>query len=187
MDTNAILEVLQPVPGNETWDYFLYVLFVVGMATLLLMGGGKQRPKQMETFFITGAVFFVLLDKIYIFGFIFAGPESLDFIDPSLELPLTQRVNTHLNHLASYILRVGIFVLPLVVVGSTRSGRVRVLAGVFAVVGAAYSFGRWWFQLFDERDLEPQTMIFAQGTLLILIGGELLSRWYGHRRSREDG
>ncbi len=184
MNVDAILEFVQPVPGNETWDYILYFLFFIGMIALAFMN--SKGAKQTDSYFVTIATFFVVLDKLYIFGFLFAGPDTLEFADQSIALTPQQRADIHLQHLASYVIRVLMFVLPLVVVGSTRSGRVRIFAGLFAVCGAVYSFARWFFQLYDDADLQPQTMIVVQGSLLIILFGELLYRWYGLSNRRID-
>ncbi|PJF43787.1 MAG: hypothetical protein CUN55_07280 [Phototrophicales bacterium] len=185
MDMSAILEFVKPVPGNETWDYALYFLFFVGLVAIAFMN--SKGARQIDSYFVTLATFFVVLDKLYVFGFLFAGPDTLDFADPNVELSVQQRADIHVQHMGSYIIRVLMFVLPLVVVGSTRSSRVRFFAGIFALTGAAYSFGRWFFQLRNEADLQPQTMLFMQGALFIIVIGELLSHWYRLRNSRIDG
>lgn len=185
IDFNQMLEFVRPVPGNETWDYALYFLFFVGMVAIAFMN--SKGARQMDSYFVTLATFFVILDKLYIFGFLFAGPDTLEFADPNIELTIQQRADIHVQHMASYIIRVLLFVLPLVVVGSTRSARVRIFAGIFAIAGAVYSFARWFFQLRNDADLEPQAMLFVQGSLLIIVLGELVTRWYWMRHSRIDG
>lgn len=177
MEMDALLEFLRPVEGNETWDYVLYGLFAMGLFTMAFMG---SKSTQMDVYFVTISVFLVVLDKLYIAGFIFPPVET-----PGTEIESSARVAVHIDHFFTYAIRVMIFVLPLVVAGNTKNGRVRILAGLYAIIGAVYSFARWFFQIRDETEM--QSALLLQGTLLLLVVGELLCRWYLRYRRRVDG
>lgn len=190
VDLNAMTEFIGPVAGNETWDYALYFLFAVGMIALAFMN--SKGARQMDSYFITIATFFVVLDKLYVFGFLFAGPESLDFADLggyTTEQLKPIVVATHTKHLGTYLIRVLMFVLPLVVIGSTRSARVRIFAGIFTISAGVYSAGRWFDQIYDPADTKPTTgaMAMLQASMLIIVLGDLLYRWYWLRHRRIDG
>lgn len=185
MEFNTLTEFLSPVAGHETYDYMLYGLFFVGMLTLAFMGKGST---QMDTLFVTAAVFMVVLDKLYIVGFI-----DVPANPTGAEVTNEERIAVHIDHFATYAMRVLIFVLPLVVAGNTKNGRTRILTGLFAITGAVYSFARWFFEIRENADEEEfQSMIQPellplQAALFIFVVGELLYRWHRQRLCSVDG
>ena len=78
-------------------------------------------------------------------------------------------------------------VLPLVTVGQTRSTRVRAVAILITLMCLAYAAGRWFAEIRESTGdtglsfvtSEPQTIF--QGSLLLLMMGELVCRRYWRR------
>lgn len=177
MEFDTLLDFISPVPGHETYDYVLYAMFFLGMLTLTFMGKGSS---QMDTIFVTLSVFLVVLDKLYITGFLFQ-PEN---VVAGAEITNEQRVAVHIDHFVTYCIRVAIFVLPLVVAGNTKNNRTRIIAGLYAMVGFGYSFGRWFFEIRANAD-DGGSLGMAQGVESAALAGglalyvlvELAHRW----------
>lgn len=181
MEFNILLDFLSPVPGHETYDYVLYALFFLGMLTLTFMGSGNS---QMDTIFITVSVFLVVLDKLYIVGFVFT-PEG---VAEGAEVTNQQRIDLHITHFVTYCMRVAIFVLPLVVAGNTKNPRTRLIAGFYAIIGFGYSFGRWFFEIRALSD-DPTLGMAASsapymiaGGLMAFVLGDLAARYHCQNR-----
>ena len=174
MELSVLLDFIGPVEGHEIWDYYLYGLFFMGLFTMAFMG---QKSTQMDVYFITFSVFFIVFDKLYIMGFVFP---------PEVEEPtLTQRVDIHITHFFTYGIRVLMFIFPLVVAGNTKVGRVRILAGLYAIAGSLYSFGRWYFEIRGTDEGNTSALV-VQGALIALVVGELFYRWNLNRFTRID-
>jgi hypothetical protein len=177
MEGLTIGDIIKPVAGHELWDYYLYGLMVFSLVALFLIG---NEASQFDTIFLSLMLFICILDKAYAWGYI---------VDPNGNPAATreQRVEAHITHFGTYIMRVLILVLPLLVAGGTKSGKIRAVAGLLAIAGGVYSFGRW----FDEQrnatgttglsflPIEPQ--VIAQGSMFILGVGELFCRRYLRR------
>jgi hypothetical protein len=180
MEFQTLTDFLSPVEGHETFDYILYGLFFMGMLTLTFMGKGST---QMDTIFVTLAVFMILLDKLYIAGFIFEPAAA----QVDAEITSEQRVAVHIDHFFTYAMRVMIFVLPLVVAGNTKNNRTRVIAGLFAMFAFAYSFGRWYFEIRANAEDElgmtsPIDGAVAAGGLALVVIGEIIARLRNQRQ-----
>lgn len=173
----TLQEALGPAEGHETWDYFVYGLLFLGLVTLFLMG---SKSTQGETSMVALFVFICVLDKVYAMGYM----TDLEGIpNPTRE----QRVEEHITHFATYVMRLALVVAPLMAAAMTETGRVRILTGILALAGLVYSFGRWYFEQRESGTgityLISEPQVVAQSSLFLLASGELICR-RGWRRLR---
>lgn len=170
----SLKDIILPVEGHEIWDYYVIGLFIFGLMTLFLLG---DKSDQQDMTFVSIAVFVCILDKAYAIGYIF----EPDVPNPTRE----QRIETHVTHFATFMMRVLVFVLPLMVAGRTRVPRVRILTGLFAIAGGVYMFVRWYDEMRGSvfGFIEPQ--IWLQGSMFILVSGELIARNLFRRIDRQ--
>lgn len=180
----SLSEVLKPTPGHELWDIAVYVIFVIGLLGVIFLG---EEGSTMDTMFVSAAVFIAVLDKVYAWGYI-TTPSGYE-AQAAAGIPIDRviRVNAHVTHFGTFAMRVIMFVLPLVVVGQTDSTRVRGIAFLVAVIGAIYTFARWFFEIRESGGAtglglivsEPQSIY--QGSLFLLMAGELVCCSYWRR------
>lgn len=176
----TIQDVLLPQEGQVIWDGLVYGLLFFSLIALFMLSQGSMR----DTLMISAVVMFCILDKTYAWGYIVKPAGVLPGMNPDLERQV--RVNAHLVHLGTYLMRVLMFAFPLVIAGQTRVGKARVLAALLAVYAGVYSAARWYFQqrnaggaVFMIDWLEPQS-IFRSSMLVVGIGA-LSHRWYRNR------
>lgn len=177
MDFASFKEILGPVAGYETWDYLLYVLIFLGLVAVFMSG---NESSTTITMYIAISLVASCFDKLYAFGYIF-DPEGT---------PQAIRVQTHLGTYWTILLRVAIFAFPLVALFPVKSGKLKGVLFLIAIIGMAYAFGRWWTQdgskfLANYVTEDPQVLI-AQGSVLPLMVGELAYRAYRFGRRRID-
>lgn len=177
----TIQDVLKPVPGHEIWDYIVYGLFILGLVTLFALG---EKGSQRDTIMVSVAIFICVLDKAYAWGYIM-DPQGVFPQGPGGEFTRQQRIDAHISHFGTYAMRVLLFSLPIVVAAQTKAKAGRALAGLMAIAGAIYSFGRWYD---EQRNAggssgvvwmiteEPQVLM-AHGSFLLALG-ELFCRRY---------
>ena len=177
----TLQEALSPVPGHEIWDYFAYVIFFLGIVALAI---GSSDSSQFEMLALSAAIFIAVLDKTYAWGYI-TEPEGV--INPTRE----QRIDAHVQHFATYAMRVLLFILPLVAAAQSKSNKIRGMGIILALTGLVYTFGRWWDEQRGSGGFlglivhEPQ--IFVQGSLYIVGVGKLFSRVYWQRLFNMNG
>jgi hypothetical protein len=185
----SIQEVLLPQDGQLLWDLAVYGLLFLSLIAVFMLSAGSMA----DTLMISGVVMICVLDKTYAWGYIdkpstvYEGmPTDCTLFPTACERYL--RVQSHLTHLGTYMMRVLMFALPLVITGQTRVGKARVIAGIIAVYAGVYSAARWFFQQRDAGGSvfgamidwwEPQHIF--QSSLFILTLGELTYRRYRQR------
>lgn len=183
----TIQDVLLPQEGQVIWDGLVYGLLFFSLIALFMLSQGSMR----DTLMISAVVMFCILDKTYAWGYIV----KPDGVYPGMPTDCTVypkicerdvRVEAHLVHLGTYLMRVLMFSFPLVIAGQTRVGKARVLAALLAVYAGVYSASRWYFQqrsasgaVFMIDWLEPQS-IFRSSMLVVGLGA-LAHRWYRNR------
>lgn len=180
----TLSEVLKPEPGHELWDIAAYAIMVIGLIGLMFLG---DKASTTDTMFISAAVFIAVLDKVYAWGYIVT-PEGFEGVAAAGGvIPREARVNAHVTHFGTFAMRVMMFALPLVTVGQTRSTRVRAIAILVTLICLAYTIGRWFAEIRGSSggtglgyvESEPQNIL--QGSLLLLLMGELVCRRYWGR------
>lgn len=184
MEGLTLQDVILPQEGQFYWDIAVYGLLMLSLLALFMLSQGTMR----DTLMLTGVVMFCVLDKTYAWGYIvrpagvFEGMPTDCVAYPNI-CERDVRVAAHLVHLGTYLMRVGMFAFPLVVVGQTRVGRVRILAGFITAYAAVYVAARWYLQqrnaggaVFMIDWLEPQN-IFRSSTWMLGLAA-LAHRWY---------
>jgi len=180
----SIVDILKPTPGHEMWDIVVYVIFFIGLLGLVFLG---DEASMMDTLFISAAVFVAVLDKVYAWGYILTPPGYEGVVAAGGTIPREVRVEYHVTHLGTFVMRVLMFALPLVVVGQTKSSRVRGIALLITIIGVVYTAARWFTEIRESQGntglgfifSEPQIMF--QGSLFLLIAGDLVCRRYWRR------
>jgi hypothetical protein len=192
----SIQEVLLPQDGQVIWDLLVYGLLFLSLIAVFMLSAGSMG----DTVMIAAVVMFCVLDKTYAWGYIDKPSTVVEGLTPTdctlfpTACDRYLRVQSHLTHLGTYMMRVLMFALPLVITGQTRIGKARVIAGIIAVYAGIYSAARWYFQQRDAGGSvfgamidwwEPQNIF--QNSLFILAIGELTYRRYRHRLGSVDG
>lgn len=183
----TIRDVLLPVEGKEIQDYFVYVVFFMALITIALLG---NKSPTLHTALIGLVMLFALMDKAYAWGYVIE-PETITvnkaFYEANPDLDREERVRVHTIHLGTWLMRVGMIVCPLAVIGSTKVGRVRTLTGIMVLLGVLYAAFRWFTEQREAEDpvlswfiQEGAPHIMMQGAVFILILGELAYRGYRH-------
>ena len=183
----TIQDILLPQEGQLIWDGMVYGLLFFSLIGLFMLSQGSMS----DTLLISGVVMFCVLDKTYAWGYIV----KPDGVYPGMPTDCTLypnicerdvRVAAHLIHLGTYMMRVLMFAFPLVVMGQTRVGKARIIAGMIAVYAGVYSAARWYFQqrnavgsVFMIDWLEPQSIF--RSSMFIVGLGILAHRWHRNR------
>jgi hypothetical protein len=169
----SLSEALSPAPGQELWDYFLYGIIAWALITVLVSSVDTNTTVSL---FVGYALLAAIFDKTYAFGYFFE-PEGTS---------QAVRIDSHLNTFWTILMRALMFALPLMAAFTTKIGRVRFTAGLLSLIALVYTLGRWFDQESGNLpflswivDTDPQT-VWVQGSVSILVAGELAGRWY-HR------
>jgi hypothetical protein len=124
----SALNPLQP-PEAQVAGITVYIIAILTIVALLMQKEGSTR----DTVLLTIVIMSCLIDKI------------------TATSNLRDQVNisgfTRGSPFGSFMIRVAMFALPLVVAGGTKSPKSRpVLIGV-GLLGGAYLFARWFFEI----------------------------------------
>lgn len=148
-DFKAMAEALW-LTDEVHWDIFLYWLFFINIILLFMMPDGSSTIWTAVEIIVAMAV---IIDKTYAFGYIM-NPE-----------PTYTPEYCHAKlFIGTYVIRAIMFAGPLMIAGSTDSGKARFLGIIAGLSGATYMFGRWFF---DQRDVES-TNILCENTQVAL-------------------
>lgn len=122
-----ILQLLSPMNPNPLIGWTLYIIIVLVLATMFMQKEGNNTI----TIMLFTVIIACLIDKVISFR------------------PNTPGVAAFRpNLIGSFMLRVIIFVFPIIVAGMTRekSSKARGPAIFASIIAAFYLFGRWFFE-----------------------------------------
>ena len=120
---------------NLMWDIALYALFFLNLIMLFLLPDGAT----LHTMLVILVLISVFIDKTYAFGHLIKS----DRYDPE---------TCHAKiFVGTYLIRAAMFIVPLIIAGSTDSSKARPLGILLGVMAAAYMIGRWFI---DQREVE---------------------------------
>lgn len=136
MENISLSEVIRPQDG--IWDFILYVIIFLQIVLLALLFNGSLR----DVILMAAAMLAAVADKIYLFGFVDGGATTIDY---------AVRFHTKESFL-TYVARVIIFAMPLVITTQTRIKRAKPLCVVLGIMSLVYTFARWYFQQYPEGE-----------------------------------
>lgn len=129
---STLLSALLPSGANLIWGILLYIVLVMDVLTMVL----QKESNLMLTIFLAISILAAFLFEL-----------GLNSATSGLDIGtgiFKQIMTTDGSSFANWMLGVIMVVLPLVVIGMTKSGRSR-LPGLLAFLAAAlFVFGRWF-------------------------------------------
>lgn len=172
----SLQEVLRPVPGYETWDYIVYVIFALSLIGVL--ASGTETSPTISLFMaviLVGAV----TDKAYGLGYLFGPPNATHSV----------YVQEHLNSYWSMLMRGAMFAAAAIATINAQKTPTRITAGILTLLIFGYTIGRWFdsqhaalgIQLYLTR--EPH-MVVMQGSIGISLLIESGYRYWRRRINR---
>lgn len=164
----SLQEVLSPVPGYETWDYIVYVIFALSLIGVL--ASGTETNPTISLFMaviLVGAV----TDKAYGLGYLFGPPDATHSV----------YVQEHLNTYWSMLMRGAMFAAAAISTINAQKRATTIIAGLLTLIIFGYTIARWFdsqqaalgIQLYIIR--EPH-LVFMQGSIGITL---LIDSGYG--------
>lgn len=145
-ELREIVNALGPT-DNLMWDIALYVLFVLNLLMLLLLPDGST----LHTVLIIAVLISLFIDKTFAFGHV---------MNSGRFTPETCHAEIFVG---TYLIRAAMFVAPLIIAGSTDTGKVRALGILLGFLAAAYMIGRWYV---DQREVDtPEITCMATGSV----------------------
>jgi hypothetical protein len=137
---------------QSNWDYFLYVvMFFQFVLFIILFNSDNLR----DTLMIAACLIFAFMDKAYLFGYLEGGKDTLEE---------AVRFHSRLS-LVTFVIRIAMFCLPLVLITQTKIKSARIVAGITFLVSILYMGSRWWFEQrpggFRNLGLEEPDMLIA--------------------------
>lgn len=135
MNNLSFEEALLPREEYYGWDIFLYVIIAFQLILLFLLFSSTLR----DVILVGVTVICAFADKAYLFGFIDGRASAAYHAEDAF---------------LTYVIRVAMFTLPMVIVTQTKVSKAKPVAVIIAVMAFFYSFGRWYFQqrVAGERD-----------------------------------
>jgi hypothetical protein len=121
----AALNPLQP-PEMMFAGIAIYVIAILAFICLMLQGEGSTR----DTIFLSIVIFSCLIDKI-------VATSALRDTIPGFD---------HASF-GVFMIRVADLVFPMIVAGSTKSEKSRIPLILTGLIGGAYLFTRWFFEI----------------------------------------
>lgn len=112
------------------WDLALYWLFLINVILLMMQGEGQA----MASGFLMIVLISIVIDKTFGFGYL---------LDPGPYDPVTCHEQVFFG---TYLIRVSMFVLPLMIAGMTQNPKSRGVGILAGISGGVYMFGRWFLQ-----------------------------------------
>lgn len=157
MSSSELREIVNALGPTDKliWDIALYAIFLFNILILLLLPDGAS----LHTAMCIGVLMCAVIDKTYAFGY---------FFDSTRYTPQTCHAKIFIG---TYLIRAAMFILPAIIAGSTQSGKVRGVAILTAVGGAAYTLARWYLDQREVENPEITCMVYgqiAQSALLVL-------------------
>ncbi|MCI0711375.1 MAG: hypothetical protein L0154_14575 [Chloroflexi bacterium] len=154
----SLQEVLSPVPGYETWDYIVYVIFALSLIGVL--ASGTETSPTISLFMaviLVGAV----TDKAYGLGYLFGPPNATHAV----------YVQEHLNTYWTMLMRGAMFAAAAIATITAQKRATKLSAGVLTLIIFGYTIGRWFEAERGNLGLQSLSMIpephmfFMQGSL----------------------
>lgn len=162
-DIKAMAEALW-LTDNLEWDISLYWIMLINLVLLFVLPDGAPA---MHTMIAIGAIMSAVIDKTYAFGYMLdSGSYSPEECHGQI-------------FIGTYLIRALMFAGPLMVAGSTESGKARFLGILAGISGAVYMFARWYFDQRDVSSLEItcyNTGMVLQSAGIVLILARMVLR-----------
>lgn len=155
-DVRAMVEALW-LTDDLHWDITLYWLMFVNVVILFMLPDGAP---VLHTMLSIGAVMSAIIDKTYAFGYML----NSGYYTP-------EQCHGEI-FIGTYLIRALMFAGPLMLAGSTESGKARFLGIIAGISGAVYMFARWYF---DQREVTSlkitceNTAVMLQSVGMVLI------------------
>jgi hypothetical protein len=128
LDVSTILTALNPTQPPEAL-FASIVCYLIALLTLVALFMQKEGSTR-DTVFLSIVIMACLIDKI-------AATSILRDKMPGL---------TH-NSFIIFMIRVAMFVFPMIVAGSTKNEKSRPMLIGVGLLGGAYLFARWFFEI----------------------------------------
>ncbi len=147
------------------WDIILYVLFFLNLVLLIMLPDGATLH-TMLTILVLLAVF---IDKTYAFG---------HFMNSGRYTPETCHAKIFIG---TYIIRAAMFVVPLIIAGSTDEDKVRALGILLGLIAIGYILGRWYI---DQREVDTPEITCMNTGVVAQHAGMILTLAYATLRRK---
>lgn len=122
MDFSQVLQRLNPFADpSPIWGIFLYIIAILAIVTLVL----QKNPSTTLSILLSIVIMSALIDKV-------ATGMIPEFSPQGFTI---------------FVLRTGMFAIPLLVAGMTRTGKSRMPAIICGLLGGTYLFLRWFFDM----------------------------------------
>jgi hypothetical protein len=130
----SLSQVIQALDPRQPPEALFASIAVYAIMLLMIIAMMQQKDGSLrDTLMIAAVILFCLIDKI------------------TATSNLRDTVNlsgfTRGNPFGTFLIRVGMFALPIVEAGSTKSPKSRPFLIFAGLLGAAYLFARWWFEI----------------------------------------
>lgn len=162
MEGLNLQDALLPYDPYYAWDIFLYVILALQLITLAFVFTGPLRDVLVMAIVLICGV----ADKTYIFGFLEGNMSTF-----------ASAAQFHAERaFLTYVTRVAMFALPMILVTQTKIQRAKPIAVVLAVLSLVYTFGRWFFQQRTAAQQE-QNLLSPENQWLVAHVGILALMW----------
>ncbi len=141
VDINDIVQLLLPSQARLLQDIWLYLILAFVLITLFMQPEGSITI----TLLLAVVAISIFIDKVQAFP-------------------------GHLCSFGTLVIRVGMFVIPLITAGVTQNPKSRGPAVIAAVLGLGYTFVLWFFEMNNRavcRPLERDITMLMEGLGLL--------------------
>lgn len=192
----------QVLAVENIWDGYIYVIFFFGLLALFLLGS-KSPP--VDTGLIGLVILVAAMDKASAWGYVLLVEDQTPpaFVDSQYAITSSMtdeqeretRLEFHKKFMGTFGMRVLLVIAPLAIVGRTRVKRIRAITGLMVLINLPYVAGRWLLQQ-SNAGVEVEGLSWlphsdpwwvVQGSLVVIVLGEILRRWNSNRRRSIDG
>jgi len=126
-----IIDALNPTKPPEA-TFAAVICYLIALLAFIALLMQKNAPLR-DTIMLSSIIFMCLIDKI------------------TATSTLVNQVNisgfTHGNPFGLFLIRTGMFAIPMIVAGSTKSEKSRPILIFAGLLGGVYLFARWFFEI----------------------------------------
>lgn len=154
----SLQEVIRPVPGYETWDYIVYVIFALSLIGVLASG---TETSPTISLFMAVILIGAVTDKAYGLGYLFGPPNATHSV----------YVQEHLNSYWSMLMRGAMFAAAAISTINAQKTPTKLTAGILTLLIFGYAIGRW----FDTQrgNLGLQSLSMMPEPYMIVMQGSI--------------
>jgi hypothetical protein len=144
--------------NEPMWDLALYWLFILNIALLMMQGEGQALASLLLMIVLVS----IVIDKTWGFGYM---------LDPGPYTPVKCHEEIFFG---TYLIRVAMFVFPLMIAGMTHNPKSRGVGILAGISGGIYMFGRWYMEQRNSTSTALFCAYLFSGQFLMQNAGMVL-------------